>query len=319
MKKESLEDSTSAQKSKGSPEPPTHLTSFPLHSNQCIPDKFGTFCFPASLEFVSHKLSGNASVKRITFEPGSRLRELDGFFACELLCEIDIPASVEIIAASAFFKCSSLTKVTFMAHSRVREIYGFRGCSSLRQIDIPASVEIIAGRAFRKCRSLAEVTFVTDSHVREIDGFSKCESLRQINIPASVEIIALWAFHECSRLTTVTFADSSHVRWIHGFAGCQSLCRVEIPASAEVVSAVACCRSHSSTELILGPGTQMRKIGASCMSVQAFVVFDDENDMRRRRRRLHFEDQDSEVKEADGLDGFNEEIFWPDVSEVSDE
>jgi hypothetical protein len=133
----------------------------------------------------------------------SQTREISGFGDCNALSRIEIPPSVEMIAASAFLGCSGLTEVTFVGDSHITEIHGFRDCTSLSRIEIPSSVQIIVDGAFFGCLGLTEVTFVGDSHAREIDGFERCNSLSRIEIPASVEVVRRMFFGRVSPVTLI--------------------------------------------------------------------------------------------------------------------
>ncbi len=90
---------------------------------------------PASVEeIVGWAFSSCQSLKKVTFEEGSKLKFIgkgDGcnnywiggpFYDLPQLTEIQIPASVEEIGAYAFSKCRSLKKVTFEEGSKLKFI-----------------------------------------------------------------------------------------------------------------------------------------------------------------------------------------------------
>jgi hypothetical protein len=187
-----------------------------------------------------------------------------------------------------------VTEVIFATDSRLRSINGFERCTSLSRLEIPACVEEIHAWAFCECSGLTEVIFATDSRLRTLAGFERCTSLSQLAIPASVEEIHFWAFCECSGLKEVIFATDSRLKEINGFRGCRSLNRMEIPASVESIGSSATGYSCgwgflgdvARRELIFESGTRLRP-NAKGGCFQVFVIFKDENDLKRRRRQVH--------------------------------
>jgi hypothetical protein len=105
---------------------------------------------------------------------------LHGFQFCDQLVRIEIPASVELIYALAFWNCTSLREVIFPSDSHLKILGGFRCCRQLFKIEIPASVEVIEDKAFSPADSLHAVVFAPGSHIREVSGFRDCESLSRI-------------------------------------------------------------------------------------------------------------------------------------------
>jgi hypothetical protein len=220
--------------------------------------------------------------------------EIGEFSDWKNLASISIPASVERIGYGAFDGCTSLTEVTFAIDSRLRKMDGFRKCTSLSRIEIPASVEETDVPAFSECTGLTEVRFAADSGLKRISGFQRCTALNRLEIPASVEEIDLRAFSGCSGLTYVIFAPPGCRKRLYGFGKCSSLSRVEIPASVEKVSP-STERSYGSVwflgdvsrrELIYKSGTRLRP-HVKRQYFRGFVVFEDENDLKGRRRQVH--------------------------------
>ena len=162
--------------------------------------------------------NGCTSLKTVTFEKGSELKTIEGYYQfygafsdCTSLTSIEIPASVETIGICAFSDCTSLTT-----------------------IEIPASMETIEGGAFAGCTSLQTVTFEKGSQLKTVDGFVGCTSLTSIKIPASVETIEDSAFKGCSLLATVTFEKGSQLKTVDGFSNCTALTTVDMSACTQV-------------------------------------------------------------------------------------
>ena len=164
--------------------------------------------------------NGCTSLKTVTFEKGSELKTIEGYYQfygafsdCTSLTSIEIPASVETIGICAFSDCTSLTS-----------------------IEIPASVETIEWYAFSYCTSLKTVTFEKGSKLKMIqyNTFRDCTSLTTIEIPASVETIERGAFSGCTSLQTVTFEKGSQLKTVDGFSNCTALTTVDMSACTQV-------------------------------------------------------------------------------------
>jgi hypothetical protein len=193
----------------------------------------------------------------------------------------------------------------FPPDSRLKCIDGFVRWTSLNRIEIPLSVEVIASNAFSECSGLKEVTFAPDGCLRIVRGFQRCRSLSRIEIPASVEKIDYGAFSGCSGLTEVIFATNGRLKRISGFGRCHSLSRLEIPASVERIGPsmktyLYLCTNPkmeefyrelgslgdlSRRELIFRSGTRLRPNDKEDW-FRGFVIFEDENDLKRRRRQV---------------------------------
>jgi hypothetical protein len=128
-----------------------------------------TIIIPASVTDLKHQsFIGATAVEHITFEPGSRLAQLNTwtFGHCTSLKSICIAASVKIIGSRCFLgrakndSSSSLATVTFEPGSELRRIepFAFSGCNSLQSISLPASVQMISADSFAECR-LSAIAF----------------------------------------------------------------------------------------------------------------------------------------------------------------
>ena len=104
------------------------------------------------------------------------------------LASVTLPASLELVAHSAF-----------------------RGCTGLVSIAVPASVKEIGGYAFEGCTGLETVTFAEGSMLSSVGdyAFAHCGALRGIAIPAKTERIGNYAFLECKQLSALTFEGQS--------------------------------------------------------------------------------------------------------------
>lgn len=99
------------------------------------------------------------------------------FSDCRSLTSVIIPSSVTEIGWGVFKYCRSLTSVNIP--SSVTEIgeYAFGGCSSLTSVDIPSSVTSIGERAFYDCSGLRSIYVYAGTVPSTVAGaFEGCDS-----------------------------------------------------------------------------------------------------------------------------------------------
>jgi hypothetical protein len=113
------------------------------------------------------------------------LTKVVGFYKCDSLCLLEIPASAEIVGG--FDECRSLERISFPPNSRLRKISGFGCCSGLCELLFPPSMRKVAG--FPDCPKLQSISFGAGSRVRFLERFTAWTSFCRIDVPASVEEI----------------------------------------------------------------------------------------------------------------------------------
>lgn len=99
------------------------------------------------------------------------------FSDCRSLTSVIIPSSVTEIGWGVFKYCRSLTSVNIP--SSVTEIgeYAFWGCSSLTSVDIPSSVTSIGERAFYDCSGLRSIYVYAGTVPSTVAGaYEGCDS-----------------------------------------------------------------------------------------------------------------------------------------------
>lgn len=194
---------------------------------------------PGNVEYIAQGAFHNClRLTSVTLEEG--IRRIGGnwngsdsvFGMCLRLSSLEIPASVELIAAGLTDGCDSLTSLTVREGSS--HYYGAGNCIICREdgvlvagcktsvipdgvtaigayafshsvisgLDLPESVEIICTGAFQGSR-LTRIGL--SNTLRRIEGkaFSGCLALRSVCIPWSVRSIGAWAFEDCAILTAV--------------------------------------------------------------------------------------------------------------------
>ncbi len=172
----------------------------------------------------------------------------EAFLSNTNLSEINIPANVKSIGASAFQHCTGLKKVIFAENSAMEHIgaSSFANCYNLTGINIPYTVTAIDENAFSNCITLRTVNFDkitetanpdTGDTVIEIinkslltslgaSAFQDCAALTSISIPNGLTEIKESTFKDCVSLVNVAFeTDKSKVKVIRkeAFLGCVSL------------------------------------------------------------------------------------------------
>ena len=192
--------------------------------SDCISLK--SIIIPHSCEEIGASAFKNCkSLERVEFEPGSLLRIIKGggycrrsgrgyrlchfgaFSDCVSLRSIIIPAACEIIEASSFCRCKSLSDVRIESGSQLKIIAGgvsegeysasgfgaFSDCVSLKSFSVPSSVVEIGESAFVDCSSLSELSFDDCSELKTIGAmaFYCCGFLRRIDM------------RNCSKLTSI--------------------------------------------------------------------------------------------------------------------
>ena len=131
-----------------------------------------------------------------------------GFYNCENLQEIIIPATVKTIEEDAFYNCQKLRTLTFAENSALTVIgqNAFGQCK-FQDIEIPASVVKIEPYAFTRCSLLKTIRFEEKSQLQIIglEVFRGDHNLTSVVIPSGVTFVGSQAFEGCSSLTNVYY------------------------------------------------------------------------------------------------------------------
>ena len=126
----------------------------------------------------------------------------------ELIQELELPNSLEVI-----------------------KDYTFTGCASITTVTIPYGVTIIGKNAFYDCSNLTSVT-LSESVIEISDGaFGYCYQLRDIVIPQAVTSIGGNAFSGCSSLTSIEIPENVISIGENAFNGCREISSFNLPNS----------------------------------------------------------------------------------------
>ena len=154
-------------------------------------------------------ITTSSNIKKITFQKGSRLRNIDkkAFYKCKLE-SIELPEGLEKIDNYAFYNCPFKELKIPKSVTSIGES-AFSSCSSLSKIVIPNSVTSIGHYAFRNCSNLSEVVIPNSVTSIGYEAFSDCSNLLEIVIPNSVTVIGIRAFYGCSNLKSAVFENQN--------------------------------------------------------------------------------------------------------------
>jgi hypothetical protein len=218
---------------------------------------------PRSVQFIGKELfvkasvaggwhpSARAVVNTITFERGSKLRQIkaNAFCGCIFLTQFHIPASVKAMDARSLpphSKCQITIssrnpyfkrKADFLIDLNKHHILRYFG--EAPDVLIPDEIEQIGEQCFKGRGSIRVVRFGSTAKLTSIRkwAFGHCSQLKAITIPSSVMLLGPSCFFWCSALETLSFCPGSEIARIgkKAFANCSSLQSLHLPSSLEVI------------------------------------------------------------------------------------
>ena len=151
------------------------------------------------------------------------------------ITSITLPATMQIIGASAFQGCSTIESITIP--DGVTEIPGnaFDGCGNLTTVTMGKNITSISNYAFQNCFCLED--FTIGENVTEIGkyAFKECSSLADISIPDGVVTISESAFQDCSSLESVTIGSGVTEIAKNAFMNCYSLEEIEFKGNVTTI------------------------------------------------------------------------------------
>lgn len=219
-----------------------------------IPDNvtiIGKLAFSCCRELTEVKFSPNSKLRRIESVMGGDgigNTVTDGAFnCCSSLKRFEIPASVSVIGAGTFYKCTALEELVIPENTSLTRITGYvyrdeyvlgaktqtagivEGCYALKTLRIPAKVRTINNYAFASC-GIETVIFEDGSLCQKIGDavFANCVNLKNINIPESVKTLGNCVFVNCMSLESLDLSQFTSVgRTL--ISGCSSLKSIVLP------------------------------------------------------------------------------------------
>ena len=130
------------------------------------------------------------------------------FSSCDLIEEIIIPESVNIINENAFSHLRNLKKVIMPKTMDRLGKEVFRDCERLESITIPEGIEILPREAFNRCTKLEELVLPDSLKIIEEEAICNCPSLKNLRIPDGVEAIHRMQFTGCGNLCEISIPET---------------------------------------------------------------------------------------------------------------
>ena len=122
-------------------------------------------------------------IKKVVISEGIVHIGYDAFLNCENMTQVQIPSTVESIAAGAFHN-TGITGVVIPEGISELEGATFAFCKKLTAVAIPDSVEIIQSNVFLGCTALKEVTIGAGVRTMGTQAFEDCTALEKVHFDA---------------------------------------------------------------------------------------------------------------------------------------
>jgi hypothetical protein len=178
------------------------------------------------LSFSLRDLNLPTTLTKIEIKDGVEVIQFSAFYACDVIEEVVLPASVISIDSFAFYGCTNLSSIQLQNGIETIGMAAFEDCRSLQAIELPNTILGIGASAFRRCDSLHELNLPSALEVVEESLFENCTILERIILPRGVKEIKDKAFYGCYSLETVTLSENLETIGNRAFASCVALTEV---------------------------------------------------------------------------------------------
>lgn len=177
------------------------------------------------LAFGIHYNVENSGLKRIVFEKGSKLTNIDeyAFDSCYALERVEISdllfwcnikfandrSNPLYYAKHLYINGEEVQNLVIPEEIKRLNSYAFINCDSIVRVDVHSNFNTMSDHAFVGCTNLESITFDELSRLEGIGNkaFYGCSSLISITIPKGANYIGVEAFAGCESLISVTFED----------------------------------------------------------------------------------------------------------------
>jgi hypothetical protein len=262
----------------------------------CIPasvERIGGYCFHSPC-LGGGPSTGVASLETLTFEPGSKLREICrcAFSGCNLLKRIRLPSSLKIVEGSSFCDCGLIEIEVEEGNSHLAMLDHFlvnfdrtliiRHFGNDSEVAIPEPIQALGRSCFEGCKSVISVEFAGHCQVISIEerAFFDCSKLSSICIHSSVTSLGRFSFASCAGLQSVTFSCDSPLKTIDErtfYTHTSSLLKsIVIPSSIEVIDGWAFAYCDQLENVTFPSDSKLNRIAcavfAGCVSLRSFCV-----------------------------------------------
>ena len=176
-----------------------------------------------------------------------------GFFGCDKITSVVLPASVTNVDIWAFTGCNGLKEFTFPPTVTRIGYCVLESCENLERVTLSPNITTIEDRLLKDCKKLQQVDLpsgITSIGNSSFSGmtiksltipegvtsiapyaFAYNEQLEEIVLPSSLRTIGGDAFTCCKALKTVTLPEGVTELGSNVFSYCSSLEQVSLPAS----------------------------------------------------------------------------------------
>lgn len=179
----------------------------------------------------------------------------NAFGGCENLKSIDIPLSLEIITAGAFYNCTGVESLNIHDGVKIIEDYAFEGLS-IEILYVPKSVESIGYLAFGECNNLKVVTIPVmgsksnPKPFEEMFGYGNVE-IDELILMDTITELPDNAFAIRNNILNITLPSTLNKIGNYAFANNSKLSSIEIPDSVQIIGDYAFKNYTAGTSIIL--------------------------------------------------------------------
>lgn len=186
--------------------------------------------------------------------------ENKALYKLEVITELVLPDTVEVVGNFAAMYCENLEKVTFGKNIKNIGVSAFEsegdetkslGGGKLTTIVFNGSPEMIREKAFYYADKLTEIV-----------------------LPENVKTIENWAFAKCFKADKIVIGEGNEIIGDHAFLKCRAAKSITIPDSCKTISTSAFYQCLSATDLSIGNGVEEMQKGAfeECSSLEKVVL-----------------------------------------------
>lgn len=223
--------------------------------------KLSNISLSSGLKEIEH--SAFAYCKSLeTIELPEGLQILSGFYECEALKSITLPATLEKIDDGAFVGCIKLASITIPENVNHIGDFAFAGCKELTSIKIPSKVNYIGADIINECEQISSIQVEDkNKHFCAIDGVVFTKDIKRLitypysqneyyKIPVGVVNILDYAFMGRRALKQIDIPETVNLIGRNAFAY-SGLISVDIPKNVISIekSTFEDCRNLTSATL----------------------------------------------------------------------
>lgn len=178
---------------------------------------------PKNARVVSGAFSKLSTLKRVVIGEGDSFegRYRGVFEGCTNLEQVVFNGSVNGLATSMFYGCTSLKSITLPYGMKKIESYAF-GETGLQTISLPLTITKLENGVFYACKSLTSVSGLTAS-IQLGNSIFRNTGLTKFALPDGVQTIPKSTFYDCKKLKSVYIPVSVKRVEEYAFNNCPSL------------------------------------------------------------------------------------------------